>query len=340
MRLPQDSGAGNHWFFSALGSDGRGGRVFSVWGIDGAGGECHPAIRIDRDVGSVNNTVRGERKFLLRKAVASVAPAKTTVLQLGCLSAGGNREVFVGRRGRDRFLLEREGRLRFRRESEVALGARGFEDLWRLTEGCRIFKKCQSVRVQGLDFRIETVERGGESLSIAVVEFPSRAAASAFVPPAFLGVEITGFEEFSDAHLALHGLPPARNGRAQAGALPFLFKNGVLHVVLVTSSSGLRWIVPKGGLEKGMTRQEVALMEAAEEAGAIGTIEPGIKIQCRMDDRRVLHLYPLRVATLLPHWPERALRRRVVLPIYRALLRVREQGVAQAIRHLSRQLEA
>jgi 8-oxo-dGTP pyrophosphatase MutT (NUDIX family) len=193
--------------------------------------------------------------------------------------------------------------------------------------------------VEGLDFVLETVERGGERLRIAVLEFPSRVAAMAFDPPQFLGVEITGHEEFSDAHLALHGLPPLRNGRSQSGALPFLFRNGILHVVLVTSSSGLRWIVPKGGLEKGMTRQEVALMEAAEEAGAIGTIEPGIKTQCRMDDLRTLHLYPLRVATLLPNWPERALRRRVVLPVYRALMRVREAGVAQAIRQLARQLE-
>lgn len=281
----------------------------------------------------------GERRFLLRDLPQGVAAETKEVLHLGCLSAGGNREVFVGRRGRERFLLEREGRLRLRRESEVPLGARGFEELWRLTEGSQIRKTTRAACVKGLDFRIETVERGGEGISIATVGFPGQAAAASFVPPVFFGVEITGLEEFSDAHLALHGLPSVRNGRAQAGALPFLFKNGILHVVLVTSSSGQRWIVPKGGLEKGMTRQEVALMEAAEEAGVIGTIEQGIKTQCRMDDRRVLYLYPLRVTTLLPHWPERALRRRVVLPIYRALLRVRENGVAQAIRRLGRQLE-
>jgi 8-oxo-dGTP pyrophosphatase MutT (NUDIX family) len=121
--------------------------------------------------------------------------------------------------------------------------------------------------------------------------------------------------------------------------LPFLFKNGVLHIVLVTSSSGTRWIVPKGGLEKHMTRQEVALMEAAEEAGAIGTIEPGLKAEFRMADHRVLHLYPLRVSVLLPFWPERLTRRRVVLPIYRAILRICDVGLAQAIRRMARELE-
>jgi hypothetical protein len=88
-----------------------------------------------------------------------------------------------------------------------------------------------------------------------------------------------------------------------------------------------------------MTRQEVALMEAAEEAGAIGTIEPGLKAEFRMADDRVLHLYPLRVSVLLPFWPERLTRRRVVLPIYRAILRIRDVGLAQAIRRMARELE-
>ena len=79
-------------------------------------------------------------------------------------------------------------------------------------------------------------------------------------------------------------------------------------------------------------------MEAAEEAGAIGALEPGIKARCRMEDGRTLFLYPLRVTTLLPHWPERALRRRVVLPVYRAVLRIRDTGLAQAIRQIGRQL--
>jgi 8-oxo-dGTP pyrophosphatase MutT (NUDIX family) len=120
--------------------------------------------------------------------------------------------------------------------------------------------------------------------------------------------------------------------------VPFLFKNGILHVVLVTSSSGSRWLIPKGRLETGMTLQEVALMEAAEEAGVIGMIEPGVETQCLMEDQRTIHLYPLRVATLLPLWPEKLSRRRIVLPIYHALLRITDVELCRAIRSLSREL--
>jgi 8-oxo-dGTP pyrophosphatase MutT (NUDIX family)/CYTH domain-containing protein len=287
----------------------------------------------------LKNSGKIERRFLLRRDAGSVVGEASATVHLGCLGTGGYRETFVGRIGRDRFLLVREGRGRFLRESTVPLGARAFGDLWRLVGEYRIQKKSRFMREGGRNFRVESMTCGNGVVSMAVFGFPTRAMAAAFVPPDFVGAETTGLEEYSDAHLALHGIPPPRNGRSQAGALPFLFRNGVLHVVLVTSSSGTRWIVPKGGLEKGMTRQEVALMESAEEAGAIGVLEPGIKAQCRMDDGRTLHLYPLRVATLLPHWPERLIRRRVVIPIYRALLRVRDVGMAEAIRGLGRRLE-
>jgi hypothetical protein len=45
------------------------------------------------------------------------------------------------------------------------------------------------------------------------------------------------------------------------------------------------------------------------------------------------------VATLLPHWPERFVRRRVVLPVYRALLRISDPSLARALRDLSRRLK-
>jgi hypothetical protein len=87
-----------------------------------------------------------------------------------------------------------------------------------------------------------------------------------------------------------------------------------------------------------MTYEQVALMEAAEEAGAIGIIEPGIPALCQLDDKRPLYLYPMRVATLLPLWPDRFVRRRVVLPIYEALLRIVDVDLARAIRSLARQI--
>ncbi len=280
-----------------------------------------------------------ERKYILSETLPVLLEPKSKPLQMGCLSAHGNREVFVCRVGSSFFLRTREGRQRFRREVDIPLGRSHFEALWKQTEGARLAKTTQQYHQEGLSFTVETVHGGKFTLIMAVVQFAKPQLAKSFKPPVFFGPEITNLSEYSDAHLALHGIPPLHNGKSQAGALPFLFKNGVLHIVLVTSSSGTRWIVPKGGLEKHITRQEVALMEAAEEAGAIGTIEPGLKAECRMADGRTLHLYPLRVSVLLPFWPERLARRRVVLPIYRAILRICDVGLKQAIQRMAREIE-
>src|SRR5215831_21055085 len=45
-------------------------------------------------------------------------------------------------------------------------------------------------------------------------------------------------------------------------------------VVLVTSSSGNRWVVPKGHIEPDKTAGQIALQEAWEEAGLVGVLRP------------------------------------------------------------------
>src|SRR5258708_20379358 len=62
---------------------------------------------------------------------------------------------------------------------------------------------------------------------------------------------------------------PARWIR-QAAAIPV--RDGL--VCLVTSSNGRRWVIPKGMMEPGKTSGEIALQEAWEEAGLVGTLQP------------------------------------------------------------------
>ena len=43
---------------------------------------------------------------------------------------------------------------------------------------------------------------------------------------------------------------------------------------MVTSRSGRRWVFPKGQIDPGHTPGEAALIEAWEEAGLVGTLDP------------------------------------------------------------------
>ncbi len=59
---------------------------------------------------------------------------------------------------------------------------------------------------------------------------------------------------------------------AQSAVIPFKYIDKKLHIMLVTSSSGKRWVVPKGIIEPGMTAQESAANEALEEGAITGDV--------------------------------------------------------------------
>ena len=58
----------------------------------------------------------------------------------------------------------------------------------------------------------------------------------------------------------------------QVAAVCYRFKRGSTEFLLIRTTSG-RWTFPKGHLESGLSRTEVAAMEALEEAGVNGRVE-------------------------------------------------------------------
>lgn len=277
-----------------------------------------------------------ERRFLLKGMFPMGRFSGEREIEMGFLSTRGSREVALVKEGGRRWISVREGRSR--QTSEISMGAAEFQALWSLTEGMRLRKTRRHGTINGLKVVVDVYAGVLAPLRIGIVALPAREA----LPEGsgnFFGREVDVVGEYAESRLAVHGLPPALDGSIQAGALPFLFKDGILHVVLVTSSSGQKWLVPKGRLERGMAMEDVALMEAAEEGGVVGVLDSGGAEGCILEDGRILQLFPLRVSTLLPVWPERLNRRRVVLPIYRALMRIGDPGLERCVREMSRKLE-
>ncbi|MCP1199422.1 NUDIX hydrolase [Notoacmeibacter sp. MSK16QG-6] len=81
------------------------------------------------------------------------------------------------------------------------------------------------------------------------------------------------FRRFLDSalgHVAtLLGAPPPR---LQAAALPYRLVDGEFQFLLITSNRTKRWILPKGGIEKGESTAEAAQREAFEESGVVGQV--------------------------------------------------------------------
>lgn len=279
-----------------------------------------------------------ERKFLLKSLPDGITGGRP-ILQ-GYLAHDEQMEVRIRQYGDRQFLTVKEGRGISRRETEVEITAEQFQALWPSTAGRRL-EKVRSLVDHG-QFRVEVDRYVGdlEPLLIAEVEFTSVAESERFEIPEWFGEEVTDVDAYKNLFLALHGIPTGHSLEYQVGALPYFFRGGRLHLVLVMNSSQSRWIIPKGQPEAGMTRHDVAVMEAMEEAGVIGNCLPGHGLACRRKGEKVLYIYPLRATTVLKKWPEMAWRKRAVVPLAKALRMISDPDLAHSIQRLASRLLA
>lgn len=280
-----------------------------------------------------------ERKFLVSSLPPNLKRGQGVKILQGYLVQDATREVRVRQKDRRCYLTVKEGGGLSRREVELVIPRTHFDKLWPLTEGRRLEKTRYAQKHDGLEIEIDIYHGELEPLRIAEIEFPSIEASRDFVRPTFLGREVTGKQDYSNASLAIHGVPHRSPHEYRIGALPYTVRKGKLHVVVITNSSGTRWIIPKGQPETDMTRQDVAVMEALEEAGVIGILEHGLKSRCKLRDGRILHVYPVKISTLLKKWPESEVRKREILPLKDALLRISEKSLAKCVERLALRLK-
>lgn len=67
-----------------------------------------------------------------------------------------------------------------------------------------------------------------------------------------------------------------RKPLTHAGAVVFRKHNGKVLYLIVSSSDGLNWVLPKGHIDPGETPEIAALRELQEEAGVVGEIVAGL----------------------------------------------------------------
>jgi 8-oxo-dGTP pyrophosphatase MutT (NUDIX family) len=114
--------------------------------------------------------------------------------------------------------------------------------------------------------------------------------------------------------------------------------------MLVTSRTTRRWVLPKGSVGNGLTAYEAAVLEAYEEAGVDGKIARSCvgvygytKRNEKKQKRCLVKVFPLRVACVLPDWPERRQRRRQWVTFRMAVARVQEASLRKILVGFERQ---
>ena len=113
----------------------------------------------------------------------------------------------------------------------------------------------------------------------------------------------------------------------QSGVIPYRIMDGQIEVMLITSSGGKRWVIPKGLIEPNMTPEDSAAKEAWEEAGVLGKVFPDLmgtyeyyKSGCTWQ----VDVFLLQVETVMENWPEAYKRKRQWVSIPKAIKRVDE----------------
>ncbi len=124
----------------------------------------------------------------------------------------------------------------------------------------------------------------------------------------------------------------------QSGVVPFRLENGKVQILLVTSRSRKRWVIPKGIIEPDLSPQESAQKEAYEEAGVSGKISGeavGTYTYNKWEGTCTVKVFLLEVEKTLEDWPESYFRTREWMSVEEAVKRVDEADLKEIIRDLS-----
>ena len=96
----------------------------------------------------------------------------------------------------------------------------------------------------------------------------------------------------------------------QSAVIPYRLEQGRVEVLVVRSSQGKHWVVPKGIADVGLSLQESAAKEALEEAGVEGVVDPeplGSYRYPKWGGTCDVTVYPMAVSREIPEsaWEER-----------------------------------
>ena len=155
-----------------------------------------------------------ERKFVVSRPEINSGSVLKTHIRQGYLAVDADgREVRI-REQDNRWNLTFKMGLGLRRtEIEISLTKTQFDAFWAQTEGRRLEKERYHINdPQGRMIELDVYEGGLEGLTIAEIEFPTKAASERYVVPSWFGREVTDDERYKNRNLAIYGLPGAVRG--------------------------------------------------------------------------------------------------------------------------------
>jgi cellulose biosynthesis protein BcsQ/CYTH domain-containing protein len=162
---------------------------------------------LDRNNSIVTNN-EIERKFLVNEIPEDLYKHPSSHITQGYLEVTDDEtEVRIrGKEGRF-FKTMKSGRGLERKEIETEIGIEAYNELWPKTIGMRIEKRRYEIPYEGHVIELDMYLGNLSGLVVAEVEFESVEESARFMPPSWLGREITDDARYKNRNLALHGRP-------------------------------------------------------------------------------------------------------------------------------------
>ncbi|ALF52119.1 NUDIX hydrolase [Nostoc piscinale CENA21] len=120
----------------------------------------------------------------------------------------------------------------------------------------------------------------------------------------------------------------------QSGVIPYRVQNGNIEILLITTRDRNSWVIPKGGIAKGMSPPASAAKEAWEEAGIIGQVDVNAVGSYRYRKRGKIYrvqMYLLLVEMLSEDYPEAGQRQREWLDVNLAIQMVKQNSLKKIL---------
>jgi CYTH domain-containing protein len=144
-----------------------------------------------------------ERKFLVKRFPADLKKFPHDLIEQGYLAAGrGGLQVRLRKKGSVLSLAYKQGTKGQREEREIRLTLEQFNTLWPATAGRRLTKVRYDVPWKRHTIEIDIYRGRHDGLVVAEVEFDDQRSCTNFVPPEWLGRDVTGKPKYSNVGLA------------------------------------------------------------------------------------------------------------------------------------------
>ena len=144
-----------------------------------------------------------ERKFLLKELPEGLTSYPHNRIEQGYLALeSGGVQVRLRKKGAVCSLTYKRGDGHVREEREIELSAEQFETLWPATAHRRLSKIRYDVPFGERTIEIDVYTGRHDGVVVAEVEFPDEETCREFVPPDWIGREVTGDERYSNIRMA------------------------------------------------------------------------------------------------------------------------------------------